>query len=290
MRASLQRFDRGQGSAPEMPQVDEAAERLAALGYVGGGRASGRSVSGVDLKDKIAEVQRYTRDMREGLRLYREGQFAAAARLLRRVSETSPPSFNVQYYLGRSLLDCAAVRRGHPVPSEGGGDGSDAAHPVGPRGGPDLRLAGRGLRRGGPDSTALQTLDTALAVAPANAELLRAKGSLLLRQGDLGGARTALGEGPLLSAREARLHVELSNVYRNLGELAPAEAAAREAVRLEPKSPDARVALGLALGALGREENAGRAFREALRLAPNHPDALFYLGAIDFAPEGPRRR
>jgi tetratricopeptide (TPR) repeat protein len=257
MRASLRRLDRDQDSVPEMPQVDEtAAERLAALGYVGGEPASGRSASGVDLKDRIAEVQRYTRDMREGLRLYREGQFAAAARLLRRVSETSPPSFNVQYYLGRSLLDSRRHAEAIPYLRKAAEMAPTRRTLSGLAAAPIYAWLVEAYAGAGQMSTALQTLDTARAVAPANAELLRAKGSLLLRQGDLGGARTALEKARSVSAREPRLHVELSNVYRNLGELAPAEAAAREA-------------------------EAGRSFREALRLSPDHPDALFYLGAVE---------
>jgi choline-sulfatase len=282
MRASLRRFDRDQDSVPEAPLVDEAtAERLAALGYVGGDPAPDRPVSGVDLKDRITEVQRYTRDMREGLRLYREGRFAAAARLLRRVSETSPPSFNVQYYLGRSLLDSQRYAEAIPYLRKAAEMAPTRRTLSGLAAAPIYAWLAEAYAGAGQMSSALQTLDTALAVAPANAELLRAKGSLLLRQGDLGGARAALEKARSVNAGEPRLHVELSNVYRNLGELAPAEAEAREAVRLEPKSPDARVALGLALGALGREEDAGRSFREALRLAPAHPDALFYLGAVE---------
>jgi Flp pilus assembly protein TadD len=282
MRASLRRFDREQDSVPEMPEVDEAAaERLAALGYVGGGPASGGSASGVDLKDRIAEVQRYTRDMREGLRLYREGQFAAAARLLRRVSETSPPSFNVQYYLGRSLLDARRYAEAIPYLRKAAEMAPTRRTLSGLAAAPIYAYLVEAYAGAGQTSTALQTLDTALAVAPTNAELLRAKGSLLLRQGDLGGARAALEKARSANAREGRLHVELSNVYRNLGELAPAEREAREAVRLEPKSPEAHVALGLAAGALGREAEAGRSFREALRLSSDHPDALFYLGAVE---------
>jgi arylsulfatase A-like enzyme/Flp pilus assembly protein TadD len=282
MRANLRRFDREQDSVPEMPPVDEAAaERLAALGYVGGGPAAGRSAAGVDLKDKITEVQRYTRDMREGLRLYREGQFAAAARLLRRVSLTSPPSFNVQYYLGRSLLDARRYAEAVPYLRKAAEMAPTRRTLSGLAAAPIYAYLVEAYAGAGQMSTALQTLDTALTVAPANAELLRAKGSLLLRQGDLAGARAALEKARSVNAGEPRLHVELSNVYRNLGALAPAEAEAREAVRLEPKSPEGHVALGLAAGALGREAEAGRSFREALRLSPDHPDALFYLGAVE---------
>jgi Flp pilus assembly protein TadD len=282
MRASLRQLDRGQDRAPELPPVDEAAaERLAALGYVGGSSAPGPTASGVDLKDRIADVQRYTRGMRDGLRLYREGQHAAAARLLGRVAATSPPSFNVQYYLGRSLLDAGRPAEAIPhlrkaaemAPARRSQSGLAAA--------PVYAWLVEAYAAAGRVAEAVRTLDGALAASPANAELLRARGSLLLRRGDLAGARAALEQARALSAREPRLHLELSNVYRNLGELAPATAAAREAVRLEARSPDAHVALGLATAALGSETEAARSFRRALRLSPDHADALFYLGAVE---------
>jgi predicted Zn-dependent protease len=43
--------------------------------------------------------------MREALRLYRAADLDGAIRLLTRVSKTEATSFNVEYYLGRSLLD-----------------------------------------------------------------------------------------------------------------------------------------------------------------------------------------
>jgi Flp pilus assembly protein TadD len=282
MRANLRQLDRDQDRAPELPRVDEAAaERLAALGYVGGGPAPGAAPSGIDLKDKIAEVQRYTRGMRDGLRLYRDGQPAAAARLLGRVAASSPPSFNVQYYLGRSLLDSGRPAEAIPhlrraaemAPARHSQSGLGAA--------PVYAWLVEAYAGAGRVADAVRTLDAALAAAPANAELARARGSLLARQGDLVGARAALEKARSLSAREPRLHLELSNVYRNLGELGPAEAAAREAVRLDARSAEARVALGLATAARGREAEAAGEFREALRLAADHPDALFYLAAVE---------
>ena len=132
----------------------------------------------------------------------------------------------------------------------------------------------------------MDTLEQALEVAPANAELLRAKGGLLLQQGKLPEARAAL-EARSIDPGEPRLHAELSNVYRNLGDLPGALAEAREALRRDPSSPEAHLASGLALGALGREAEAGAAFRETLRLAPSHPDALFYLGSVGAAGGAP---
>jgi arylsulfatase A-like enzyme/Flp pilus assembly protein TadD len=282
MRTSLQRFDRQSASLPELPAVDPAAaERLAALGYVGGGPDPGAAPSGVDLKDKIVEVQRYSRDMREGLRLYREHELGAAIRLLRRVAETSPPSFNVQYYLGRSLLDSRRFAEAIPCLRKAAEMAPTRRTLSGLAAAPIYAYLVEAYAGAGQMAAAMQTLGQALEVAPANAELLRARGSLLLRQGDLASARAALEKARSVSPSEPRLHVELSNVYRNLGDLTRAEAESEDALRRDPKSPEAHVAHGLALGALGREPEAGQAFREALRLSPDHPDALFYLGSVE---------
>jgi choline-sulfatase len=282
MRTNLQRFDRQGGKAPELPAVDEAAaERLAALGYVGGGPGAGGPPSGIDLKDRIGEVQAYTRGMREGIRLYRERDFEGAIRQLGRLSDTMAPSFNVQYYLGRSLLDVRRFAEAIPhlrraaemAPTRRTLSGLAAA--------PIYAYLVEAYGGAGQMKAAMETLDQALKVAPANAELLRAKGGLLIQQGNLPEARAALEKARSISPAEPRLHVELSNLYRNLGDLPRALAEAREALRRDPKSPEAHVANGLVLGALGRESEAGAAFSAALRLAPDHPDALFYLGSVD---------
>jgi choline-sulfatase len=282
MRASLRRLDPRAGTAPELPAIDEAAaERLAALGYVGGGPAEEASASGIDLKDRIGQVQRYTRDMREGLRLYQDRDYGAAIRLLTRVAETSPPSFNVQYYLGRSLLDERRYSEAIPYLRKAAEMAPTRRTLSGLAAAPIYAWLVEAYAGAGQMKDAMATLAEALQVAPANAELLRAQGSLLARQGKLVEARAALEKARAQSGGEPRLHIELSNVYRNLGELPRARAEAEEAVRRDPKSPEAQVARGLALGALGREAEAAQAFREALRLSPSQPDALFYLGSVE---------
>ena len=282
MRASLQRFDRQAGSAPELPAVDEAvAERLAALGYVGGGPAPGGPPSGVDLKDRIGEVQAYTRGMREGIRLYRERDFDGAIRLLRRLSEASAPSFNVQYYLGRSLLDERRFAEAIPHLRKAAEMAPTRRTLSGLAAAPIYAYLVEAYAGEGQTKAAIATLEQALKVAPANAELLRAKGGLLLQQGSLPEARAILEKARSIDPDEPRLHAELSNVYRNLGDLTRARDEAHEALRRDPKSPEAHLASGLALGALGRESEAAAAFREALRLSPGHPDALFYLGSVE---------
>src|SRR5262249_57954310 len=63
----------------------DAGERLAALGYVGGGVFAGKP-SGADPKDKIAGYQAYARDTQRGLGAFRERNFDEAIRILSRLS------------------------------------------------------------------------------------------------------------------------------------------------------------------------------------------------------------
>ena len=43
--------------------------------------------------------------MRVALARFQAGDYASAARALERAARTGPPSFNVEYYLGRSLVE-----------------------------------------------------------------------------------------------------------------------------------------------------------------------------------------
>jgi arylsulfatase A-like enzyme/tetratricopeptide (TPR) repeat protein len=283
MRGRLATHDRQAGVAPVQPALDpEAAARLAALGYVGGGPAAGGTVSGADPKDKIREVQSYQRDMRDAMRLYNERKVDAALRLFRRLAGfVDIPSFNVEYYFGRCLLEKRRFAEAIPhlkkaadmTPTRRTASGLAAA--------PVYAWLTQAYAGAGQDENALATLERGLTVAPANPELLRVKGSILLQRGDLAGARLALEKARGIDATDARLHVELANLHRNLGDPALALEEAKEALRLDPRSVEGHVARGLALGALRREEDAAAALQEALRLAPDDADALFYLGSIE---------
>jgi choline-sulfatase len=271
------------GVVPVPPPLDpDAAARLATLGYVGGGPVPGGIGPGADPKDKVREVQAYQRDMRDAMRLYNARDVDAALRLFGRLARfPGNPSFNVEYYLGRCLLEKRRFMEAIPhlekaaqmAPTRRTASGLAAA--------PMYAWLGQAYAGAGQDARALFTLEQGLAVAPQNPELLRSKGSILLRRGDLAGARAALEKARGLDPKDPRLHVELANLHRNLADLPHALAEAEEALRLDPKLVEGHVARGLALGALRREEDAAAAFREALRLAPDDADALFYLGTVE---------
>jgi tetratricopeptide (TPR) repeat protein len=281
MSARLKTHDSGQAKAAEAAISPEAAERLAALGYVGGAFFTGPP-SGADPKDKIAEFQAYRRDTTAALDRFRKRDFAGAARILDRLQRpiTTPDgqvserrSFNVSFYLGRSLLELR--RFGEAVaPLRHAAE----LNPTSVSAWLELARAQAGANQG---VEAMATVDKGLQLAPGNPDLHQLRGRLLAGSGNAAAARESLEKAKGFDPDNPLVRVDLSNLHRAQGNPKQALAEAESAVRLDPKSADAQVARGLALGAAGREAEAAGAFRAALRLAPEQPDALFFLAATE---------
>jgi arylsulfatase A-like enzyme/Flp pilus assembly protein TadD len=283
IRTRLATYDKGAALPQDVVNLDPAAlERLAALGYVGGGGFQGGAPSNIDPKERLEEFQSHRRDMVRALRLYREGDLAAALPLLRKLGSATTReggrvlerrSFNVDYYLGRALIETGqpaeAVR-----PLESALEQSPTAAPA-------WAWLAEAYRASGQAAEADRAVERGLARAPENAELLAMRGRLLLQKGDLAGALTALERARARDPRDPRVRVDLANLYRNGGDLERAAAEAKEAVRLDPRSAEAQVAWGLVQGAQGDEPAAAKAFRAALSSKPDHADALFYLASVE---------
>ncbi|MGE0454594.1 MAG: sulfatase-like hydrolase/transferase [Vicinamibacteria bacterium] len=281
LQQRLSGLDRGEARAAKAALDPEASERLAALGYVGGGFFAG-AVSGADPKDEIAEFQQYSRETSRAIRLFREGKYPASARLLQTLALPVPigdgklkerKSFNVSLYLGRSLLEMR--RFGEAI-----GPLADAIA-LSPSSTPSHLYLARAQAGAGRRSDALATIARGLELSPANADMHHLKGRLLLAGGDAAGARAALEQAARLDPRNALVQVDLSGLARGHGEIPAALAAAERAIALEPRAPQGHVARGLALGALGREAEAEQAFRKALEQDADDPDALFFLAAVE---------
>ena len=84
--------------APPGDETDETRRALAALGYIGVAAPTGETDL-PDPKSRLATVE----DIKEGLRLYSAGDFAAAAGAYRRAVTANPGSLDAWEYLGRSL-------------------------------------------------------------------------------------------------------------------------------------------------------------------------------------------
>lgn len=284
MKGRLATYERPGSSPPPTLSVDpDAMERLAALGYVGGGAFLPPGAGlGEDPKDKIEEYQAEKRQTTAAIARFHQGDYDAAIRILRallqpvrraggRVAERR--SFNVDFYLGRSLLAA-----GRPAEAVAPLKRALALAPAAAHVYAYLADAHRGAGRLADAELAVRQ---GLAAAPRNPELLAIHGRILLQKGDLPRARHALERARDIDPADARVRTDLSGALRQAGEVERAVAEAREAVRLDAGSPEAHVALGLALGAAGGEAEAARAFRQALERKADHADALFYLGSVE---------
>ena len=279
-----------QGPAAPLPAMDASAlERLAALGYVGGGAPAG-TPSGTDPKDKIQEFQSFARDVSRAIRLFEARDYDGTARLLKRLATPTPlpdgrvverRSFNVDYFLGRSLLELRRFAEAIPPLAR--------AVELTPSAMPAYAYLSRAQAAAGRARDALATVERGLRLAPNNAELHQMKGRLLLRAGDLAGARTSLERARVLDPQNVLVRVDLAALYRNQGQLEAALRESEEAVRIAPDMAEVQVARGLALGAQGREAEAADAFRAALRASADDPDALFFLGSVELRAGRPEK-
>jgi arylsulfatase A-like enzyme/tetratricopeptide (TPR) repeat protein len=281
MRERLRGFDRGGPARAAPGSADpDAAERLAALGYVGGAFFTG-TASGVDPKDAALEYQAFQREAMRGVRLVERGDFAGASAVLAPLAGPQRGrdgrvglrrSFTVSYYLGRALVEqrrfaeaiaplATAVSLSPTTPSLYGA----------------LARAQAGAGR---VADAEATLRRGLELAPRHAGLLQMKGRLELGRGDAGAALATLAEARAVEPANALLRVDLANALREAGRPADALAEADAAVGLDARSPEARVARGLCLATLGRASEAQAALDGALALAPEHPDALFFKAML----------
>jgi choline-sulfatase len=274
LRQDLARYGGSAGEAAAAAPVDqEALDRLAALGYVGGAAGAPAQPTGKDPKDGVREFERSRRDMREAVRLFKQNDIDRALPLLERLSRGPTGSFNVEFYLGRALLEKDRAREAVPH--------LQRAMEAAPKATSTAFYLAQAQLAAGLESEAAATLEAGLRKTPDNPDLLEVKGRLLLRQDDPAGARVALERARTLDPRNAHVRAELSEAFRRLGDPARAEAEAVEAERLDPKSPEPHVMRGLALASLEREGEAAVALRAALKLDPDHPQALYYLAAVE---------
>ncbi|MGE0454562.1 MAG: sulfatase-like hydrolase/transferase [Vicinamibacteria bacterium] len=281
MRDRLRTYDRVEARAPAVSADPQAAERLAALGYLGGAFFRG-TPSGTDPKDRVGEYQAFHAASARAVSLFEKGDFAAVVRELQPL--TAPvrgrdgrserrDSFAVSFYLGRALLELGRFAEAI-APLE-------VALRLSPRT-TTLRAALAHAQAGaGRFEEALATTEAGLAESPRHVALLRMKGRLLLQRGATEQALAALQAGREADPRDVLLRADLANALRGLGRLPEALAEAEAAVEVDPRSAEALVAQGACLAQLGRFDEARAAMARALESAPGHPDAMFFLALAD---------
>lgn len=265
----------GEGSsapAVAVPADAGVIERLAALGYVGVGSSRVGTAKGADPKDKIAQVQAYTRDAQKATRLLRAGEIDTALPILERLSRSESVSFDVQYLLGRALLRKRRLAEAANALEE--------ARQLLPQFVEVYADLAEAFRRQGKLREARAVVDRGLALSSDNGRLLEEGGLALQALGETDAARQTLERARTKNPRALRSRLALSAVYRDQGKIAAAVEELRAAVRLDASFVDGWNALGLLLAQSGANADAEAAFRSALEVRPDDSEVLFNLAEL----------
>ncbi len=275
LQAGLDRFlaaestARGPGSPGASLPLD-LREKLGALGYVGGAGAAGAADPGADPKDKVDDYRIARVLMQTGLVRLNEGDFAGSAELFRDLLGRGVGSFELHFYLARSLLALerhreAAAQFEKAVDFEPG-------YPTGWEGLADCRVALGDLRG------AVEAIRSGQESSPREARLRTREALLWRRLGEREKARRAYESALPLAPDDALLRVHYGELLRDMGEVDEAIRHLREAVELDPEPASYWNSLGMVLGAHGRLAEAETAFQKARKRDDSNARYAFNLG------------
>jgi len=273
LRAALGRFldvEREARPGDAAAASPELLEQLGALGYVGGGAPAETRTPGADPKDMIEEFRFANVSTREGLLRFHDKDYRASVARFEEVLRRGIESFEVHFYLARSLYALGRT-------DEAAAHFEEAArrlpaHAAAWEGLADCRAAARDT------AGALEALRRGQAALPGDAGLRVAEARLLRTLGRPEEARAAYEAALPLAPANARLRMQLGELLRDLGRGEDAVRRQREAVELEPANASYWNSLGMTLGGYERMAEAEKCFREALRLDDRDHRHAYNLG------------
>lgn len=276
MRARLRAMhgEDGKRAPAVMPASPEELERLASLGYVGGGApaATSASSSAPDPKDRVAAYHRYSRAVNAAIAARRAANPPAVVAALEPVAREFPRQYSVVAFLGEALLELGRFEEALPHLTR--------AREISPRGAAGFGRRAEALAGLGRFDQALADVEAGLRAAPSSSDLNRLRAALLFRLGRGAEGRASLEAAAAAYPKDGLIAAELASVLRNARELPRADALSARAVDLAPGEADAWIARGLVLGALDRTDEANRAFARAREIEPRNADAWFYAFAV----------
>jgi tetratricopeptide (TPR) repeat protein len=264
----------------------ETAERLGALGYLGGGAARSAAPTGKDPKDGIGLATRLGRNgmtvarsqpekaVRELTALLAEdpgmlvalrtravayeslGQHEAAIRDLRALEKQGALTAEDSVVLGDNLRMAGHLREATEVLQGTADKNPKFAQPL-------LSLAAVFVQEK-KNREAAATFEKALAASPDNLEALRGLGDLGLMDGDLGRAESHYGRILEVDPKDTGAMTKMGVVRMRQGRAAVAVGLFQKAVEREPKNGEALLYLAGALAAGGRAAEALPYFERAL--------------------------
>lgn len=256
----------------------EAAERLRALGYVGGSASA--TPSDARAPNPARHVAAWTR-FEAALAELTGGQAARAVPVLDRLAAEFPAARVFQATFARALKDTGQARRAVDIYRKAvarwPGDAS-LYH--------DLSVA---MRAAGELKEALRAEQAALALEGSNATALNGLGLLHAEAGDLAAAAAAFEKAAAADPSDASFLVNLGNARRDLGDLDGAEQAYRRALEIDRASADAENGLGVLLVQRKRPADAIPLLERAVARDPRLYEAQLNLG-IAYQESGDRAR
>ena len=278
----------------------ETAERLGALGYLGGGAGGSPVPTGKDPKDGIGLATRLGRNgmtvartepekaIRELNALLAEdpgilvalrtravayetlGQHEAAIRDLRALEKQGVLTAEDSVVLGDNLRMAGRLREAAEVLQGTAGKNPKFAQPL-------LSLAAVFVQEKKMREAAA-TFEKALAISPDNLEALRGQGDLGLMDGDLGRAESHYGRILEVDPKDTGAMTKMGVVRMRQGRGAEAIGLFLKAIEREPRNGEALLYLAGALAAGGRAADALPYFERALAAGQRSSMALNGLG------------
>ncbi len=244
-----------EAGSPETSLPRELLEKLGALGYVGGTGPARAGDPGADPKDKIGEFKIATDLMRRGLVHLHEEDFAQSTKLFQDLLGRGVRSFELHFYLARSLQALKQFREAATQFEKA--VGFEPGYPAGWEGLADCR-ASLGDLRG-----AVDAIRSGQESSPRDEHLRRREARIWRRLGERGKARRAYESALPLAPDDAMLRVNLGELLRDMGEMEEAIRRLQEAVELDPEPASYWNSLGIVLGVHERMAEAETAFRNA---------------------------
>lgn len=256
------------------PELDpEQLEKLASLGYAGvptHQQQAGQPLA--DPKDKLEEFKVFNQLIREGIEAYQQERFTEAASKFQQLENKNNPSFEVHYYLGRSLLRCKSYGKSSTE--------LEKAIEILPHFLPayrDLSEAYEGLQN---PKKAEAVLLQGLKVSPNHPLLVQSLAWLYQRQGRPAEAEKALVFEIKEHPEDTESRFRLAAIYRDTDRPQDAILQLKEIVKKQPSDSEAHNQLGMLYGGNDRLQEALAEFQEATRLNPQDKDIRHNLDLV----------
>ena len=250
-----------QGTAIAPSELDpETLEKLASLGYAGVAPASPSTGPLADPKSKIEDFKLFNKLIREGIEAFQAERYSQAAAKFQELKDKNIPSFEIHYYLGRSLLRLKSYDKARTE--------LETALRTLPHFLPayrDLSETWEGL---GNWKEAEKALLAGLAVSPNHPTLVQPLAWLYQRRKNPVAAEKLLVAELKTHPDDLESRFRLGSIYRDTGRPSEAMAQFQEILSRRPEDAEAHNQLGMLYGGANRMEEALAQFSEAARLAP----------------------